>query len=42
MKSGKFLIIAIVVGWIAIMAIVGFVMMNEDSQADSNTIEVTK
>ncbi|MFN7311910.1 MAG: hypothetical protein ACK5UI_00350 [Bacteroidota bacterium] len=37
MKSGKGLIIGIVIGWIAIMVLVGYKMMSDQQQANSST-----
>jgi hypothetical protein len=38
MKSGRILIVVIVVGWVAAMAVVGYRMMNEDSQSSAKSV----
>lgn len=38
MKSGRILIVAIVVGWVAAMAVVGYRMMSEDQQSSAKSV----
>lgn len=38
MKSGRILIVVIIVGWIAAMAVVGYRMMNEEPQSSAKSV----
>lgn len=38
MKSGRVLIVAIVIGWVVAMALVGYKMMDEDQQSSAKSV----
>lgn len=38
MKTGKILIVALVVGWITAMAIIGYKMVNKDQVTSSKSV----
>jgi uncharacterized membrane protein YdfJ with MMPL/SSD domain len=38
MKTSRILVVAIIVGWVAAMAVVGYNMMNEDQQTSSKSV----
>jgi hypothetical protein len=42
MKTGKVLIVAIVIGWVVAMAVVGYKMMSEDTQSAKSVNESVK
>ncbi len=38
MKASRILVVAIVVGWVAAMAVIGYNMMNEDQQTSAKSV----
>lgn len=42
MKASRILVVALVVGWVAAMAIVGYNMMNEDQQTSAKSVNETQ
>jgi|LauGreDrversion4_2_1035121.scaffolds.fasta_scaffold290653_2 hypothetical protein len=41
MKTSRILVVAIIVGWVAAMAVVGYNMMNEDQQTSVKSVKET-
>lgn len=39
MKTSRILVVAIIVGWVAAMAVVGYNMMNEDQQTSVKSVK---